>query len=263
MAKTPWIDQDELMTAWPRFPNTADKYARGVVGVVTGSQRYPGAGVLSVLGALQAGAGFVRYCGPAKAEAAVLVRAPSVTFGMGQVDAWVVGCGWDTDDMDPHLADWHQILASGAPVVADAGALSLAMDGLPTGSLMTPHAGELARLLGVERAAVEADPVDHAHQAARQFRTTILLKGHSQFVVTPAGKTTTLFSGSPWLAQAGSGDVLAGIAGTLLAQLLDPRLAGLLAAGVQARTSLNVPGPYPPDRMAEFIAEEIGDSVTY
>jgi len=260
MAAQSLFSFDNLTAAWPRFSVAADKYARGVVGVVTGSGRYPGAAVLSVLGALNCGAGFVRYCGTDSARTALLTRAPSVTFGPGRVGAWVAGCGWDEDD--PTNRDrWLTICEDSVPVVADAGALSLAADRVPDGSLMTPHAGELARLLGVERSVVESDPASHAREAARLFQCVVLLKGHAQFVATPEGRVTGIQEGSPWLARAGSGDVLAGMAGTLLAQTHDPERAGLLAAGMQAYLSLSCPGPYPPDRMAEFLPGIIGQLI--
>ncbi|MCL2735295.1 MAG: NAD(P)H-hydrate dehydratase [Propionibacteriaceae bacterium] len=248
----------QVASAWPTFDQTGDKYARGVVGVMTGSRRYPGAAVLSVLGALNAGAGFVRYCGVDDARSAILTRAPSVTFGPGRVGAWVAGCGWDDEDRSTSIAQWRQVCADGVPVVIDAGALALAADGAPAGSLMTPHAGELARLMGVGRDEVESHPVDLVRQAARLFDTTVLLKGHTQLVCAPGGQVTQLQEGSSWPARAGSGDVLAGIAGTLLAQGVGPDMAGLLAAGIQAMVSLDHPGPYPPDRIAEFLPHHIG-----
>ena len=252
---------EDLVAAWPRFPVDADKYGRGVVGVMTGSERYPGAGVLSVLGAINCGAGFVRYVGPESVRGSVVTRAPSATFGVGRVDAWVAGCGWDEDDSS-NRDRWLQICDDNVPVVADAGALSMAADKVPDGSLMTPHAGELAHVLCVERSVIESDPAGHARDAARLFQCVVLLKGHSQFVATPGGKVTHVREGSPWLARAGSGDVLAGMAGALLAQTHDPEMAGLLAAGMQAYLSLDTVGPYPPDRMAEFLPGLIGRLVS-
>jgi len=250
----------DLNRKWPRFSVDADKYARGVVGVMTGSDRYPGAGVLSVLGALNCGAGFVRYCGPDAVRQALLVRAPSVTFGAGRVDAWVAGCGWDAQDQ-ANQDLWWKICEDSAPVVVDAGALTLAADRVPDGSLMTPHAGELAHLLDVDRPAVESDPAGRAREAARLFGCVVLLKGHAQFVATPEGRVTPIQEGSPWLAHAGSGDVLAGMAGAVLAQTHDPELAGLLAAGMQALVSTRHEGPYSPDRMACFLPETIGQII--
>jgi len=247
------FNYEKLVKTWPKFPPEADKYSRGVVGILTGSPLYPGAALLSVLGALNTGAGFIRFGGTQAAHQAVLTRAPSVVFSNGPVDAWVVGCGWDEAETETNYANWKQVLDSGVPAVIDAGAMRWAVDGSPAGSLMTPHAGELARLLNVTRAEVEANPVDYAIQAARLFRATVLLKGYRQYVATQAGRVTKVDRGVPWTAQAGSGDVLAGMAGTLLAQLKDPALAGLSAAMLQVHAATLSKGPVPPDRMAETL----------
>jgi hydroxyethylthiazole kinase-like uncharacterized protein yjeF len=246
---------DDVLARWPRLGVTGDKYARGVVGIATGSNRYPGAGMLSVLGAVNSGAGFVRYLGPEVVRQALMVRVPSVTLGPGNVDAWVVGSGWD--DEESNDLPWQRAMASGVGVIVDAGGLRH-IDGIcPVPCLLTPHRGELARLLGVDRAAVEASPEDSALEAAQRHGCVVLLKGHHQLVAHHDGTLTRLPSGSPGLARAGSGDVLAGIAGTLLAQTGDPQESALLAAGFQAWVSTLFPAPYPPDRMAEFMAEYV------
>ena len=263
MAKIAKFGYMKLTTTWPKVPKNADKYARGVVGIMTGSERYPGAAVLSVLGAANSGAGFVRFCGADAAKPAIVSRVPSVTYGPGRVDSWVIGSGWDEEDRSGNLAQWQQALSTNVPIVADAGALFYAADGMPDGSLMTPHAGELARLLALTREEVVRAPSDYVGEAARLFRTTILLKGHNQYLSTPSGQVSQPLEGSPWLAQAGSGDVLAGIAGTVLAQLKDPELAGLLAASLQAWVSTQHPGPFPPDRMAEFLPKTLGSFVQF
>ncbi|MDR0487837.1 MAG: NAD(P)H-hydrate dehydratase [Propionibacteriaceae bacterium] len=252
---------DDVVRNWPRFPVEADKYARGVVGIMTGSDRYPGAALLSVLGALNSGAGFVRFCGTNSARMAILTRTPSVTFGLGRVGAWVLGCGWDDEDIDSNREQWNQAMASHVPVVVDAGGLAFVKEGCSTSALLTPHAGELARLLEVERADVEAAPQFHVMKAARTTGAAVLLKGHTQYLGSPSGKVTQIQHGSPWLARAGSGDVLAGIAGTLLAQTGDPELAGLLAAGLQAWVSTIHLGPYPPNVMAEYLPGHIGSQL--
>jgi NAD(P)H-hydrate repair Nnr-like enzyme with NAD(P)H-hydrate dehydratase domain len=178
-----------------------------------------------------------------------------VTFGPGKVDAWVVGSGWD--DQESTQLHWERAIASGVGVVVDAGGLTY-IDGVcSTQCLLTPHAGELARLLGVERSVVEKHPSLSALEAAQRHGCTVLLKGHQQFVAHHDGTVVQLQSGSPGLARAGSGDVLAGIAGTLIAQTGDLKLSGLLAAGFQAWVSTKYVGTYPPDRMAEFMAGHI------
>ena len=107
----------------------------------------------------------VRYAGPARE--AVLSRFPSVVAPLdadapGRVQAWVCGSGWPGPDPQ-RLA---RRLADGVPVVLDAGALADLPRDLPPGCLLTPHAGELARLLGVDRSAVADDPIGHASRAA-------------------------------------------------------------------------------------------------
>jgi len=256
------IDADELTGHWPQPTVSDDKYSRGVVGVDTGSSRYPGAAVLSTLGALRAGAGFVRFCGKAAREA-VLVRCPSVTFGAGRVNAWVLGCGWDDGELGADRLASR--LNDGLPCVIDAGALNLidqalvllGWTALPSGCLLTPHAGELARLLGIERADVIRGPVGFASQASQRFQAAVLLKGGVQYAV--AGETALRAHGGPaWTAQAGSGDVLAGVAGTLLAAGLEAVKAGAMAASLQALTAERHPGPWAPDQLADWFPEVIG-----
>jgi hydroxyethylthiazole kinase-like uncharacterized protein yjeF len=117
-------------------------------------------------------------------------------------------------------------LEDGVPVVADADALNHVSGPLPVPALLTPHAGELARMLGVERADVEADQLAHARTAADRFGAVVLLKGRHTLVVAPDGRARVTTVGPPWLATAGAGDVLAGLCGALLAAGLDPFDAG-------------------------------------
>lgn len=244
-----------------RWPHAgSDKYSRGVVGLDTGSARYPGAGVLSALGAAHTGAGMLRCAAPEAVAERVLDRLPSVVTGEGRVQAWVVGSGWGDD---PGGAErWARRVGDGVPMVVDADALThLDPDRwpLPTGSLLTPHAGELARMLGVERHEVDADPVGHARRAAQRHEAVVLLKGATQLVVPPGGPVAVAVAGPAWTAQAGSGDVLAGICGTLLASGLEPVDAAAAAASLQAMTATAHPGPWPPDRNAQWLPETIAD----
>lgn len=248
----PWAPAD-LAAVWPVPGERDDKYSRGVVGLDTGSERFPGAAVLSVLGALWSGAGFLRFDGEDTARPALLARAPSVTYGPGRVDAWVVGCGWN--DRAPNRARLRRRLADGRPCVIDASALDLlpGLDAaLPAGCLLTPHAGELARLLGTTRAEVDVEPAGAAQAVADRFGAVVLLKGSRQRVASPGGhQVAVALPGPAWAAQAGSGDVLAGVCGTLLAAGLGPRDAGLAAASLQALAGRRHPGPYPPEALAE------------
>lgn len=227
----------------PVVPDAAsDKYRRGVLGVACGSQRYPGAAVLAVTAAVRTGCGMVRYLGPGVAEQLVLQRRPEVVLGPGRVQAWLIGSGVALDDA-PADADgrWADALRSGLPIVLDAGALgSVSAVRRPELAVLTPHAGELATLLEVERSAVEADPTEAAREAASILGATILLKGSTSVVAAAPGMRSSVGSAirvgpaTPWLATAGTGDVLAGCLGALLAtrsaEILDspdllPRLA--------------------------------------
>lgn len=239
---------------WPVPGAGSDKYGRGVVGLDTGSRQYPGAALLGISGALHSGAGMVRYLGGAP-EQLVLVRFPSVVMGDGRVQAAVLGSGWGDGAGEARL---HRALERDVPLVVDADALGLLPVRLPRNSLLTPHAGELARMLGVERARVEADPAGHGRRAAERFGATVLLKGSTQYVCTPEGSVTTAVAGPAWTGQAGSGDVLAGACGTLLAAGLEAGRAALLAASLQAMAATTFPGPRPPDRLAECFAEVLG-----
>ncbi|MGK2351424.1 NAD(P)H-hydrate epimerase [Cutibacterium sp. V947] len=246
-----YCDLAEMSSLWPVPGMHDDKYSRGVVGVDTGSERFPGAAVLSVLGALRTGPGMVRFAGPTAIMAFILSRAPSVVIGEGRVQAWVLGSGWSAHDSNADR--FIRRAADGVPMVIDADALSLLPAELPEGCLLTPHAGELARMLRIERSQVEADPRAAAVRAAQRFDTTVLVKGAIQWVARPDGTVRAALPGPAWTAQAGSGDVLAGMCGTLMAAGLDAADAALCAASMQAATAISMPGPYAPDQIAELL----------
>jgi ADP-dependent NAD(P)H-hydrate dehydratase / NAD(P)H-hydrate epimerase len=211
-----------------------DKYSRGVLGVMTGSAQYPGAAVLGVEAALRTGVGMVRYVGPEPARQLVLARRPEAVTGMGRVQAWLLGSGMDaaarTDDETALL---REALGQGLPAVIDAGALDLVGDAVGP-AIVTPHYGELARLLDADKQEIAADPGAWAFRAAEQLGVTVLLKG---FVTHVAGGGVRLKarSATPWLATAGSGDALGGVLGALVATHAekipdDPTLLPRLAA---------------------------------
>ena len=236
-----------------RLPSLADgKYSRGVVGLVTGSARYPGAAVLSARAAACANVGMVRYLGPQRAQDMILSVLPEAVLGKGRVQSWVVGSGVPAegdvasgDDMQratiAALLD-HYALEDGdgsrneraegmPPIVVDAGALDLLPCHVVPQVVITPHAGELAALLNrldadmadvVSRQWVEARPLRAALRAHELTGATVLLKGAVTIVVGADGDGSTriILSGRApaWMATAGSGDVLAGVLGALLAQ---------------------------------------------
>ncbi|MER6024934.1 NAD(P)H-hydrate dehydratase [Streptomyces sp. NPDC001851] len=212
----------------------SDKYRRGVVGIAAGSARYPGAAVLAVSGALRGGAGAVRYVGPA--GDAVIARFPETLVSdtgparAGRVQAWVVGPGAGDD-----AATVAEVLRADVPVLVDADGLRLAerdaVRGRRAPTLMTPHAGEAAALLGVRREEVEGARLAAVRELAAVYRATVLLKGSTTLVADSAGGAVRVnATGTSWLATAGSGDVLSGLAGSLLAAGLPALDAGSAAA---------------------------------
>ncbi len=204
--------------AWIAVPGEDDdKYARGVVGFVTGSARYPGAAVLGVEAALRTGVGMVRYLGPGRATRLVLQRRPEAVTTDGRVQAWVLGSGQDAAERDELTTMFlENALAQGVPTVLDAGALDL-WPKVSGPVVMTPHAGELARLLETTRDAVLADRDAAALRAAEAFGATVLLKGSETLVTTADGGLLRVRNATPWVATAGAGDALSGILGALLA----------------------------------------------
>jgi hydroxyethylthiazole kinase-like uncharacterized protein yjeF len=233
------LQAEDVAALLPVPDPSAHKYSRGVVGVRAGSAQYPGAGVLCVAGASGGLTGMVRYDG----GAADLVRQahPEVVVGTGKVQAWVVGSGGGEDAADA----LRRSLDDGVPVVVDADGLAHVSGPLGVPALLTPHAGELARMLGVERAEVEAEQLRFAREAAERFDAVVLLKGRHTLVAAPDGRVRVSTSGVPWLATAGSGDVLAGVCGALLAAGLAPFDTGAAGAWLHGAAAARAGGGGP------------------
>lgn len=215
------------------------KYTRGVLGVAAGSDQYAGAAHLVVAGAQAGTAGMVRFVGSSTLAARVVDQAPEVVGGSGRVQAWVVGPGGDSDAPGQlaHACD------AGVPIVVDADGLTAVDAPLRVPAILTPHAGELARMLDTTRDAIEADPLDSVTRAAERWACTVLLKGARTLVATPGRATRVNLSGTPWLGTAGSGDVLAGFIGSLLASGLDPHDAASVGAYLHGRAGETLAGP--------------------
>ncbi|PNI10289.1 NAD(P)H-hydrate epimerase [Arthrobacter sp. AFG7.2] len=224
------FEDADLARLLPRPGRRAHKYSRGVLGVVAGSVDYPGAAVLACRGALAAGVGMVRYLGPPEVADLVRQSCPEVVCSTGavagnRVQAWLVGSGMGPGDHE-QLQRARDAVESGLPVVADAGALPALPAALAPHVVLTPHAGELAALMqrlgGTEdRGNVEAGTLAAVRRASEMTGATVLLKGATTLVAAPSGDVYSQADGTPWLATAGSGDVLAGVIGALLAQAGD------------------------------------------
>ncbi|MCT1690112.1 NAD(P)H-hydrate dehydratase [Brevibacterium sp. p3-SID960] len=214
-------DDSDLATFWPR-PQAGDhKYSRGVLGLVAGSARFPGAGVLTASAAVATGVGMLRLLAPAEVTETVLQTYPEVVTDAGRVQAWAIGPG-----APDRLAMQQAITAAESqhvPLVIDAGGLALLTRPLETSCILTPHAGELSDLLArlgtgaPTRSEVEAEPVTHAVRAAQVIEAIVLLKGNRTIIARPDGTVVAPEPGPATLATAGTGDVLTGILGALLA----------------------------------------------
>jgi hydroxyethylthiazole kinase-like uncharacterized protein yjeF len=248
----PWL--------WPQPGPADDKYSRGVLGIVAGGEQYTGAALLAVTSAVCSGAGMVRYVGPPTPTLLVRGQVPEAVIGQGQVQAWLVGPGVDVSDDSADGRAQRSVaqsaLDSGLPCVVDAGGLELVSGPRSTPTLLTPHAGELAAMLNrlegsnavVDRSTVTSAPLAHARRLADLTRSTVLLKGATTLVVSPSSSGLAVRSQADaptWLATAGSGDVLAGLAGTLLASGLSAQDSGSVAALVHglAGDAANPGGP--------------------
>ena len=202
---------NDVRDSLPHLHENTDKYARGVLGVIAGSKEFPGAGALVCASALATGVGMIRYLG--QASETVIGDHPEVVRSIGRVQAWVIGPGLVDVPITEEIAT---AFSSELPIIVDAGALQV----LPRGrvnTLITPHAGELSTLLGVERHEIESRNFFYATLAAKTFGVTVLLKGSTTIIASPTGRIAVNPTGTPRLATAGSGDVLAGLIGALAA----------------------------------------------
>ena len=246
------FDAADVAARWPVPGPKDDKYTQGVTGILAGSATYPGAAVLCTGAAVAATSGMVRYAGSAGPQ--VLSRWPEVIAApsagaSGRVQAWAVGPGLGTDDTAA-AALWFA-LDTDLPVIVDADALTVlaARPDLITGrrapTVLTPHAGEFARLAG---APPGDDRVAAARKLAERLGATVLLKGNVTIIAEPGGPVYLNPAGQSWAATAGSGDVLSGVIGALLAAGLPTGEAAAAAAFVHARAaqlSAADPGPHP------------------
>ena len=216
-----------------------DKYTRGVVGIVAGSATYPGAAVLCTGAALRTRPGLVRYAGAAAGGVRAAWPEAIVTEGRpsdaGRVQAWVVGPGMGTDDAAAEVV--AEVLATDLPVLLDADALTVAarrpelVRDRSAATVLTPHDREYERF----GEGVGSDRIGAARRLAADLGAVVLLKGAATVVAGPDGRAFVNGTGTPWLATAGTGDVLSGIAGALLATGRSPAEAAAVAAHVHGR----------------------------
>ncbi|MDP7722255.1 NAD(P)H-hydrate dehydratase [Mycobacterium sp. TY814] len=258
----------DVLARWPVPGARDDKYTQGVTGVLAGSSTYPGAAVLCTGAAVATHSGMVRYAGSAKNE--VLARWPEVIASptpaaAGRVQSWVVGPGLGTDEAGA-AALWFA-LDTNLPVLVDADGLTMLaahpelVAGRTAPTVLTPHAGEFARLAGSPPG---DDRVGATRRLADALGATVLLKGNVTVIADPGGPVYLNPAGQSWAATAGSGDVLSGMIGALLASGLPPAEAAAAAAFVHARAaalSAADPGPGEAPTSASRIVHHIRAAV--
>jgi ADP-dependent NAD(P)H-hydrate dehydratase / NAD(P)H-hydrate epimerase len=258
------VDAADVAAHWPIPGTRDDKYSQGVTGVLAGSATYPGAAILCTGAAVAATSGMVRYAGTA-ADRVVdhwpEVVAASSANAAGRVQAWVVGPGIGTDEAGAGALMFA--LGTDLPVLVDADALTilaahpdLVADRRAT-TVLTPHAGEFARLAGHPPG---DDRVAATRRLAEQFGATVLLKGNVTVIAEPSGATYLNRADGSWAATAGSGDVLSGVIGALLASGLPPGEAAAMGAFVHARAAAlaaAAPGPRPAPTSAVGILDHL------
>jgi ADP-dependent NAD(P)H-hydrate dehydratase / NAD(P)H-hydrate epimerase len=263
----PYLDDPDVcvpqaadVELWVPHPEReSNKYRRGVPGVVAGSETFTGAAVLSVGGALRGGAGMVRFASAEHSVELVRHRWPEAVTtvvgdslgAVGRVNAWVAGPGLGTDERAEALLT--EVLGSDLPVLVDADGLTvlarrrdLLWRDAPT--VLTPHAGELARLLDADADQIEARRLEHVRRAAEELGATVLLKGSTTVVAEMGRPVRVNPTGTARLATAGSGDVLSGLIGAFLAgrvTAMDAAAAGAYLHGIAGRLAATGPGDAP------------------
>ncbi|MGF7235118.1 MAG: NAD(P)H-hydrate dehydratase [Frankia sp.] len=276
------FDDADVAALLPSPGESASKYTRGVLGLVAGSAAYPGAAVLAAGGALRGGAGYLRFISEQGAADAVRAAHPEVVattvapgdadavLAAGRVQAWAVGSGLAPGPATDRVV--AALLRTDVPVLADAGALEAAaadpeLRRRAAATLLTPHEGEFGRLttkaLGWDPAqtaeALRTDRLSAVRAAADALGATVLLKGNRTIIAEPGGRTRVNTTGTAWLATAGTGDVLTGLAGSLLAAGLTALDAGCVAAYLHGRAGQRVTPPLAASDLLASLASAVRD----
>ena len=260
-ASTPLPSRDNAALAalapWP--DPQANKYTRGKLSLVAGAAAYPGAACLAGAAAERAGAGYTEVFCAGESLLAVRSFRPSLVARdwrewhparqearrSDRTGACVIGCGFDGDARQRELVA-ETVRAATGPVLIDGGAIGLMADKAGqrlareraergVGPLvLTPHGGEAARLTRGAKLEGALGGPELACALARAYRALIVLKGPITFIADAEGIVETMDRGTAALAKAGTGDVLAGTIGALLAQGLAPRDAAALGCALHA-----------------------------
>jgi len=278
------IDKELAKVLMPERQPESNKGTFGRVLNFAGCKIYPGAAYLSSVAPLKTGAGLVELAAPNYVQDKVACLAPDVIFSETDCYSYLESLPKNID-----FADYSVILAGcglgnnkftqkflkklietvkrhSIPVIYDADALNIIAkeDITQLGSkvVITPHPGEMARLMGTEVADVQASREDYARMASQKYGATVVLKGHNTIVACPDGKLFKDISGTSVLAKAGMGDVLAGIIAGLCAQGLNTRQAAVLGVYIHSQSGVQGEKACTPygllaSRLLDFIPEGI------
>jgi NAD(P)H-hydrate epimerase len=279
-----WIGliRDDVLAGVPHRGAESTKFTSGNAFVIGGSSGLTGAPTMAAEAAMRAGAGYVTVAAPDELETvfslrlleALKVALPSqggalspaaiepALAAIERADAVVLGPGLGRTEGAREFAR-ALVGRIGMPLVVDADGLNALAEGFPGAlpqrdapTVLTPHAGELARLLGVDSADVGAHRLARARDAAARSNAIVVLKGDDTLVAAPDGRVALSPGGAPALATAGTGDVLSGVLGALLAKRMDPLHAVCAAVLVHVRAGRLAASPYGPDGV---IASDIID----
>ena len=238
----------EIARRIPRRGRGGNKYRSGSVLVVGGAPGMTGAVSLAAEAAFRADAGYVSVCTPRESLQVVetrlleAVKRPleEVMEAAERAGALALGPGLGRDETARSLVR-RLLEETELPAVVDADALfGLEPVDRSAAMVLTPHSGELARLLDVETGWVDAHRLEAARRAVERFECVVLLKGSETIIAAP-GARTLISDGTPRLATAGTGDVLTGIVGSFLSKGMEPQLAAAVAARVHADAALASP----------------------
>ncbi|HET8758302.1 MAG TPA: NAD(P)H-hydrate dehydratase [Solirubrobacteraceae bacterium] len=264
---------DGVLADIPRRGTESTKFTSGNVFVIGGSHGLTGAPTMAALAAMRSGAGYVTVGAPAQLEAtfsvrlleAMMVGLPAADGALSaeavepalkairRADAVVLGPGLGrTESAQAFAREMFERID--VPLVIDADGLNALAGVFPEDlpqrrwpTVLTPHAGELGRLLDVESSEVERQRLHHARAAAAQSRAIVVLKGDDTLVCSPNGRVAISRGGAPALATAGTGDVLSGLTGAMLAKGLPPAHAACAAVFAHVRAGRLAAAPHGPD----------------
>jgi ADP-dependent NAD(P)H-hydrate dehydratase len=274
---------DQALRAWPLpMPSSdGDKQQRGHVLVIAGSREMPGAAMLAATAALRAGAGKVAIASGATPAQAIAIEVPEARVvalpetaegGIhpdavevlaqlkGPFDAMLFGPGMQDEAFTCELVVRTLSTLRPTSVILDALAMGAIerLRGLSVPLLLTPHAGEMAHLLSVEKEAVNKDPLPIACEAAAQWNAAVALKGATTFIALPDGRAWRHEGGNVGLAISGSGDVLAGIIAGLAARGASLEQAAAWGVALHARAGERLAARFGP---IGYLAREISAEV--